>query len=272
MEEIYLIDSARFDLEASFFAGQCFRWKKVGDTAYEGVVKGRLLQVYERDGGVYLQGVPKGEFYPFYAHYFDLDTDYDAVKATLVKSKVMARAVAYCPGMRLFHQEFWETLCTFIISQNNNIPRITSIVEKLCALFGQEVAPGHFSFPSAQVVAALQLEDLAPLKAGFRGKYILDAAQKVAAGTVCAQTCRRLALEEAVEHLCQIKGVGVKVAQCTLLYGAEHPTAFPEDVWMKRVVTRYFKGRLPKAVLAHPGIAQLFLFYYIRNKEISENG
>lgn len=265
LTKYYLCPKSEFDLTATFYSGQCFRWKKEEENTFQGVVRNNLLTVIEENDEVFLTGCTQKEFDNFYKHYFDLENDYVKIKATLSKDPVMKKAISFCPGLRLLNQDFWETLCTFIISQNNNIIRITSIVERFCSTFGKPIENGHYTFPSAQKVAQLTLSDLAPLKAGFRAKYILDAAQKVAVGVVTEKQATTLPLKEAVEHLCQINGVGIKVAHCALLYGAKQHAAFPEDVWMKRAVDIFYKGKIPNTLASYPGVAQLFLFYYIRN-------
>lgn len=256
-----------FDPETTFFSGQCFRFTAKGENTFQGVVKNKVLTITKEKDRLLFEGITPAEFESDFAHYFDLHTDYSVIKAELKNDPVMAKAIAFAPGLRLLHQDFWETLCSFIISQNNNIPRITGIIENFSRAFGEKIDKDHFSFPTAQVVANLTLDDLAPIKTGFRVKYILDAAQKVAAGTVQAETAQALPLTEAVAYLCQIKGVGEKVAHCALLYGANHTYAFPQDVWMKRAVDIFYNGDVPEIVHKYAGIAQLFLFYYIRNCE-----
>ena len=141
-------------------------------------------------------------------------------------------------------QDPWEALCSFIISQNNNIPRIQGIVQRLCQHFGQRT-PDGFLFPTPERMAALTV-DLVPLRSGFRAKYLLSAAQLVSAGQVDLEALRVMPMEEARASLMQIVGVGPKVAECALLYGLHRLEAFPMDVWMKRAMAALFPGYQPE--------------------------
>jgi len=173
-------------------------------------------------------------------------------------------ASGFAGGIRILRQDPWEALCSFIISQNNNIPRIKGIVERLCASFGEEIKEGFYSFPAAEKIATLTLEDLAPLRSGFRAKYILDGAKRVADGEIDLDALKELALDEARQELMKIYGVGEKVADCTLLFGLSHIDAFPKDVWIKKAMAKLFDGSLPECAAPYAGIAQQYIFHYAR--------
>ena len=160
-----------------------------------------------------------------------------------------------------------ELLCSFIISQNNNIPRIKGIIQRLCETLGEPSEEGLFHFPSPQRLAASSLEELAPLRAGFRAKYLLSAARLVTEGKVDLQAIPEMELEKARETLMLIHGVGPKVAECALLYGFHRLEAFPMDVWMKRVMAQWFPDKTPENFGPYAGIAQQYLFHYIRTFE-----
>ena len=147
---------------------------------------------------------------------------------------------AFAPGVRILCQEGFETLISFLFSQNNNVPRIKGIIERLCRSFGDPIGEGLYGFPPPERLAALSEEDLAPLRCGWRGAYVLDAACKVASGTVDLKTVAALPIGEARQALQTIKGVGPKVAECVLLYGLGRLEAFPLDVWMKRAMAQIF--------------------------------
>ena len=168
------------------------------------------------------------------------------------------------PGIRVLRQEPFETLITFIISQNNNIKRITGIVERLCESFGEPLAGGGFAFPTAQRLAALSAEDLAPLRAGFRARYIIDGAQKVAGGQVDLEEISRLPADEGRARLTEIVGVGAKVADCVLLFGFGKWEVIPKDVWIKRIIAAYYPEGFPACMEKYGGIAQQYLFDYAR--------
>ena len=162
-------------------------------------------------------------------------------------------------------QDPWEALCSFIISQNNNIPRIKKIIASLCALLGEEISEGVYDFPTPESIARVGASGLAPIKAGFRAAYIADAAEKVATGKLDLNSLYHVSLEDAVTALCTIKGVGPKVAGCVALFGLGHMDSFPIDVWIKRVIEKYYdKDFTPKVFGEYAGIAQQYLFYHER--------
>ena len=180
-----------------------------------------------------------------------------------VRDKYLQAAANSGKGIRILKQDEWEAICSFIISANNNIPRIKGIIERLCEEFG-EGESGKKSFPSAETLSKLSVEDLAPLRAGFRAKYIIDAAQKVANNEIDFEKIKAEPIEYGREELQKIKGVGAKVAECTLLYGFHKINAFPIDVWVKRIMAEMYPNGLPKCTKGTEGIAQQYLFHWRR--------
>lgn len=246
-----------FDLAQTLECGQCFRWNLQPDGSYTGVAGGKKLNI----SGENLSEVLKD---PFWRHYFDFDLDYEAIRRGLsAADPVLAAAAEFAPGMRILNQDPWEALCSFIISQNNNIPRIKGIVARLCGQFGEEIG-GERGFPRPGVLAALSEGDLAGVRCGFRARYLIDAAQKVAAGQVDLCALRTAPLPQARETLMTIVGVGPKVADCALLYGLHRLESFPMDVWMKRAMRALFPGRTPESFGPYAGIAQQYIFHYSR--------
>src|SRR5699024_513061 len=145
--------------------GQCFRWRENADGTFTGVASGRRLTVSP-------DAAPDD---PFWRDYFDPSLDYASIRRELAaRSPVLAEAAAFAPGIRILRQDPWEALCSFILSQNNNIPRIMGIVERLCEAFGDPLPGGGFSFPPPERLAPLSVSDLAPLRCGFRARYVLD--------------------------------------------------------------------------------------------------
>ena len=253
-----------FDLNATFLSGQCFRFKENEDKSFTGVVKNNVITVRKENDYLVIDGIDEKEYKDFYEHYFGLDLDYNEIKKNLETDETMKKAIEFAPAIRLLNQEFFETLCSFIISQNNNIKRIAGIIDALCMNFGEPLSDGYFSFPTAEKIASLSLEEINIIRAGFRGKYLLDAATKVVSGEIKEDEIKGMDLEESREYLMKIKGVGVKVAECVLLYGAEKTDAFPKDVWIIRAVDAFYPDGLPQVIENEKGIAQLFLFYYVR--------
>ncbi|MDD6446716.1 MAG: DNA-3-methyladenine glycosylase 2 family protein, partial [Ruminococcus sp.] len=173
-------------------------------------------------------------------------------------------AQQYAPGIRILSQEPWEALCSFIISQNNNIPRIKGIIDRLCRQYGEPIGDNLYAFPTAERLSRCTVDDLAPLRSGFRAKYIVDAATKVATNEINLHEIKKMPVEQARKELMKIKGVGPKVADCTMLYGMGKKECFPMDVWMKRAMEVLFPNLTPEDFGTNAGIAQQYIFHYSR--------
>lgn len=252
------------DLRETLDCGQCFRWKEQADGSWLGVVRGRAAKASLDGGRLILSGADEADR-DMWAEYFDLGLDYGAVREKLAAvHPVMADAARYAPGIRILNQEPFEALISFIISQNNNIKRIAGIIDRLCESFGEPIGDGLYRFPDARRLAALEPDELAPIRAGFRHRYIIDAARKVASGDIDLEIIRKMKYDEAKAELMRITGVGVKVADCVLLYGMHRLEGFPLDVWMKRAMTALFDGLDPSAFGEYAGIAQQYIFHYSR--------
>lgn len=265
-----------FSLPDILDCGQCFRFWAVedpdapsGSQTYEGVALGRYLRLRrDSDGNVLFYDTTLEEFERLWRRYFDLDTDYCAIKASLSRDPVLKEAAAWAPGIRILRQDGWEALCCFILSQNNNIARIKGIVDRFCQGFGSPIGTfggqERFAFPTPQQLQGVTAEDLAPLRAGFRAKYLADAVAKVNAGQIRLEELPVLPIDDARQQLQQIHGVGPKVAECALLYGFGRMECFPLDVWMKRVMAQLLPQGLPDCAQDCAGIAQQYLFHYAR--------
>lgn len=251
------------DLAQTLDCGQSFRWVET-DSGFYGIAYDREVVMRLEGENLYIDNCDENEFKNIWKDYLDLDLDYGKIREELSEiHPILKEAGEYASGIRILQQEPWEALCTFIISQNNNIKRIKGIVARLCESFGEKVGSGY-SFPTAEKLAGLEPDDLAPLRAGFRNKYIIDAARKVADGEVNLEICRSLPYDEARAELMKIKGVGVKVADCALLFGLHRIEAFPVDVWMKRALEKLFPDMTPSDFGECAGIAQQYIFHYSR--------
>ncbi|MBQ8550873.1 MAG: DNA-3-methyladenine glycosylase 2 family protein [Clostridia bacterium] len=266
-KNFYIVGAECFSLAETLDCGQAFRWSEQ-DGVWQAVVGNKLRRISQEGDTITIFDCDKEEFETFYTPYFDLDRDYGEIVKAVSQNEVFMKAVAVAGGIRILRQDPWETLCSFIISQNNNIPRIKGIIDRLCENFGEKTC-GGYTFPSAEKIAALSLEDLSPLRSGFRAKYILDAARKFASGEVSADRINALSTDEARAELMKIYGVGEKVADCTLLFGFGRIDAFPKDVWIKRAMAVLFDGVLPECAVPFAGIAQQYLFHYARMTKLT---
>lgn len=260
---ILVTDIDTFDVPSCLESGQCFRFERTSG-GYSLVACGRRLVISECDGGWLFENVSEQDFESVWADYFDLKRDYNSIIESFAGDKVIYRAANACRGIRILRQDPWETTVSFIISQNNNIPRIKKIIESLCVLVGRKNPDGSYAFPTPDDILALGVEGLAPIKSGFRAKYLVSAAEMTLSG-LTPEYIDSLDYDSALAELKKIKGVGDKVANCILLFGYRKYGAFPIDVWVKRIIDKYYGGSFdPSALGKYAGIAQQYLFHYER--------
>ena len=249
-----------FNLDETLDCGQAFRWEKTGDCAYHGYMLNKPLDIYAKKDYFVLENTSEQDFLEIWVDYFDLNTDYGQLKNTFSQDETLAKACEYAKGIRLLRQDSWEALLSFIISQNNNIPRIKGIIGKLCA--------ENNGFPTSAQLKGKTADDLAYLRAGFRGKYIEDCVNRIESGEINLEQVKKMPVEDARKALIVIKGVGPKVAECALLYGMYRVECFPIDVWIKRVMEKFYPNGFPEFAKDYAGIAQQYLFHYIRTAGI----
>lgn len=265
MNTIELCGTDKLDIVKTFECGQCFRWNADENGVYHGVAGENPAKVFVNGDKVYITSeAPES----FWRSYFDMDTDYELAAAGFT-GEYLERCREFGKGIRILRQEPWEALCSFIISQCNNIIRIKGIVERLCESFGKAVrfdGKCCYTFPSADTVAALSEDDLKVLRCGYRAEYIITAARAVSTGELDLQGLKELDCREAVKELRKLKGIGEKVANCVVLFGLNHTEAFPVDVWMKRALKEHFPPDFdPETLGRYAGLAQQYIFYYARS-------
>lgn len=273
-----------FDANAVFDCGQAFRFRPIEGSSHSlelgGVAHGRYISVAQDGEDIIIYGANEGELFDIWYHYLALDFDIDsAISDILLRSDnpALGAAVSYGEGIRILRQERWETLCSFIISQNNNIPRIRGLIERISAELGERAkcacgmerhgAGDEYAFPTPAAIVTAGVERLRELKLGFRAPYIYDAACRICEGELDLDAVASVdSTEEAAQMLMTVKGVGPKVAACTLLFGFERDDAFPVDVWVRRVIEKYFAPPFDASALGpYRGLAQQYLFYYERS-------
>ena len=300
-ESILISGLGKYSLTDTMECGQCFRYEKIkrtdGYDEYMTITGNTLMRVVQRERGeLIFVGMSNETFEAVARGYFAIDTNLDEVRADIINntdSQWLKSAADFASGIAILKQDAWESLISFIISQNNNIPRIRKIVREISGQYGTNLIlqndnkscpigaintkPNHadcskcgkcYTFPTA-IDIMNNPENLLPSKPGFRYGYILDAAEKIATGKInLTEIERKNNFDYTLETLKQIKGVGDKVASCVALFGCANLEAFPIDVWMKRAIDTYFDGKLdPKTLGKYAGIAQQYIFHYIRNIE-----
>lgn len=263
-----------FDLKKIADSGQCFRFNECAD-GYSVVALDKYLFVKELGKGEFEFNCTDEVFEGFWKHYFDLETDYRKVRRLIDKKEdeYLYNASEYGKGIRILNQDPWEMLISFIISQRKNIPAIKASIEKICMASGKKIATDKegkdvFSFPTPKELAGLSMEQLSACSLGYRDKYVKQAAMDVASGAVKLEEWAGLEDEKLMEKLLGLYGVGVKVANCEILFGYHRLDAFPKDVWINRVLeVKYPKGYSFESYAPYNGIMQQYLFFYSRNDE-----
>lgn len=271
-----------FNADAVFDCGQAFRFLPIENSSHEceygGAAFGKYITVAQDGDTVTVYGANEEDFNKIWVPYLGLDLDIDNARRDILSrsdNPALREAVEYGKGIRILRQDKWETLCSFIISQNNNIPRIRGLIGTISKALGTRIecpdelaerAGEIYSFPTPEAILNAGVDALREMKFGFRAPYIYDAAEKIATGKLDLEAVSSAkTTAEAADMLMTVKGVGPKVAACTLLFGFDRTDAFPVDVWVKRVIEKYFPAPFDAASLgAYAGLAQQYLFYYER--------
>lgn len=259
----------------TFDCGQSFRFNPVSifgnKHEFGGVAFGRyVVFAQNHDREIIIYNATKEDYASLWREFLSLDVDYSAIDSKIsrtLKSEHMDKAIEYSKGIRILRQDSWEAICSFIISQNNNIPRIKKIISAMSEKYGKAIdflGEKHYSFPEAQELLNAGEQGIFALKTGFRAKYIIDACQALCDGRVSVDRIKKEgSFESCVAELCTVKGIGLKVACCALLFGFGRTEAFPVDVWMRRALENHFPSGIDLASLGDTaGIAQQYLFYY----------
>jgi len=269
-DHVRLCSADNFDPADTFECGQCFRWNRQEDESYIGVAHGRAVRVEKRGADVLIYTNPE-DFNGIWHDYFDLGLDYAKVASIVSVDHYTEKAARFARGMRILKQDKWEALCSFIISQNNNMDRIKSIIERLCALCGRPFyheEKQYFPFPEPAAVASLSPCRLASIGSGYRARYILEAARAVCGGSLDLEALDGLPFAQASERLQSLPGVGKKVAECVLLFGFHRLDSFPVDTWIKKALQRHYPADFDPSVFSpYAGIAQQYIFHYIRTTQ-----
>ncbi len=284
-EQEYKIENIdSFELADIFDCGQCFRWNRQDDGSYTGVFKNNVMNVQKSGDTVTFKGICDGNIEEIVRDYFDLDRDYDEIKEQLSKiDENVKTSIEYGKGIRILNQDLWEMIISYIISANNNIPRIKGIIERLSKAYGKEIdwnGEKYYSFPTAEELKDVTVEDFRKLGTGFRDIRLYETTHMILDGKVnLEQLQNNPNTLEVREQLLSLSGVGPKVADCILLFSTlKRFEVFPIDVWVRRVMNElYIKNpdenkvnkkeieKLAKEKFGNlAGIAQQYLFYWKR--------
>lgn len=277
---VYIENVTDFSLSQTLECGQCFHYVRIGEEDYKISAFGRLLHISQHKDTLIFHNTSADDYEHIWKQYFDLDRDYSAIKEYLLANDPSLKsAINQMWGIRLLNQDFFETLISFIISQNQQIPRIKRIIAEISGNYGKMLDEDIYTFPDAVTIIEAGDEGLKKCKTGFRAPYIIDACRKYINGEL-NQAMETKNYYECVEELKKIKGVGDKVANCVALFSLGHREAFPVDVWIKRIMEElYFGEERTVSDIAefargkygeYGGYAQQYLFYYGKINEIGK--
>ena len=285
MEQEYILENCKsFEPEHIFECGQCFRWNKQEDGSYTGIFKQNVVNVKKADNKIIFRGICKENIKDECIKYFDLNTNYDNIKSKLSNvDNYLKTSIEYGEGIRILNQDLWETLISFIISANNNIPRIKGIIERISKSYGEKIVwdkAEYYTFPTPQELSKASVEDLRNIGLGFRDVRVYETTKIINENP---NKLKELEDEKDVnklrEELLKFPGVGPKVADCVMLFSTlKKLEVFPIDVWVRRVMNElYIKNedeakinkkeieQLAKTKYGNlAGIAQQYLFYWRR--------
>ena len=283
-EQKYIIENQEsFELKDIFECGQCFRWNEQNDKSYIGVIKNGVLSVKKDDEKIIFCGMLNGNIKNIVEEYFDLNRNYDEIKDKLSHiDQYLKNSIEYGRGIRILNQDLWETIISFIISANNNIPRIKGIIEKISKKYGNEIewnGKKYYTFPNAEQLKNVSVQDFRDLGTGFRDIRLYETTHLILDKKVDLEKMHTEDTLTAREKLLTLSGVGPKVADCILLFSTlKRFDVFPIDVWVRRVMnelyiknedeTKVSKKEIMKIANekfgALEGIAQQYLFYWKR--------
>jgi len=285
MEQEFTIDNIdSFNLVHIFECGQCFRWNKELDGSYTGVIKDAVLNVKQEGHKVTFKGISNKDIKKVCTEYFDLNENYENIKTKLSKiDKNMNNSINYGNGIRILKQDLWEMIISFIISANNNIPRIKGIIERICKKYGKQIIWNnnkYYTFPTQEELHNASVQDFRSLGLGFRDVRVYETTKMIYTKQLDLNKLREIQdVDKLRSILLTLPGVGPKVADCIMLFSLKKLEVFPIDVWVRRVMGElYFnienseKTVSPNEIqeLAKEkygnlaGIAQQYLFYWRR--------
>lgn len=272
-----------FELKDILECGQCFRWNKETEESYIGVVKNNVIRVKKVGSKIQFQSVGEDDLEPLVTYYFDFERDYEEIKKTLSSiDNNMKQSIEYGKGIRILNQDLWETIISFIISANNNIPRIKGIIERMAKAYGKEIifeGNGYYTFPTVEELSKASVKDLRELGLGFRDIRVYETTKMIKEKVIDLEELTRKEDKEVRDTLLTLPGVGPKVADCILLFSSlKRWKAFPIDVWVRRVMNELYihnpeENKVRKEQIetlaqekfgSLAGIAQQYLFYWKR--------
>ncbi|MEM2118821.1 MAG: DNA glycosylase [Candidatus Bathyarchaeia archaeon] len=242
--EIKLEQADMFNLDATLCCGQAFRWTKHEGWWY-GVVEGNVIKIRQAGQKLEFENADAD----FVKNYFSLDHDLPAIFLQICKDEHIKKAIETFKGLRILRQEPWECLISYVCATYKNVSAIACMLQNLSQKFGEELFfenKKFYAFPTTESLANASIRDLEDCGLGFRAKYVSEVVKLVNRGLFDLERLKTLTFEEARNELLSLRGVGMKVADCILLFSLEKLEAFPVDVWVRRALLRHYSSHFPK--------------------------
>ena len=268
-----------FNLKYTLECGQCFRWKKTDEDYYVGVIKDRVIKIKQVKDTLYIISSNMDNLEDIVIYYFNLDLDYTSIEKRIsIVDDNVKKAVTNTSGLRFLKQDFFETIISYIISANNNIPRISKSVNEISRRYGSEVeldGEKYYLFPTPEQLKNVKVEEYRECGVGFRDKYIYNTVAKINNKEIDLDELFKMDTQNLKKELLSLMGVGPKVADCILLFSCSRLEVFPVDTWVEKIMTKlYFNNKeaSKKQIQDYAknnfkndaGIIQQHLFYNIR--------
>jgi N-glycosylase/DNA lyase len=269
---IEVIESDSFDIKQTLECGQVFRYK-VRDFGY-------TVYSLNHKADIYCQNTIKifTKDKKYFINYFDFCTNYDKIKSSLSVYPMLKSAINYGSGIRILRNNPLEMIIEFIISQNNNIPRIRSIIERICECYGENMGD-YYAFPTLEKLKTIPKEFFTEIKCGYRDSYLYESIAMINE-SVNIDEIYNMTTDDARLELMKLKGVGRKVADCILLFGYQKTDVFPTDTWVVQAYNKIYKDHKKDAIAISKhfvnmfgelsGYAQQYLFYHMRENQLGE--
>lgn len=285
VQEYILENKKDFNSTHIFECGQCFRWNRETDNSYIGVIKNSVLEVREENGKIIFMGVSDRDIKDVVWEYFNLNVDYSKIKSDLSNiDAFLKNSITYGDGIRILKQDIFETIISFIISANNNIPRIKKIIENISKEYGKKIeynGKEYYLFPTVEELSKASVEDFRRLGLGFRDQRVYNTTKMILERKFDIKSLSKLNDSSVIrQKLLELDGVGPKVADCILLFGFNRYEVFPIDVWVRRVMNNLYIKNEEESKVSRvqieklavdkygklAGLAQQYLFYWERER------
>lgn len=285
-EQKYILENVTsFEPKHIFECGQCFRWNENDNGSYTGIVGNNVINVEKVDNNIIFKSFGADNLEKLVINYFDLNRNYEEIKRKLsLVDEYLANSIKYGSGIRILNQDLWETIISFIISANNNIPRIKTIINRMSKEYGNKIVWNdreYYTFPTIESLSKASVDNLRGLGLGFRDVRIYETTKKILNKEVdLSKLHEEKDTKKVRDTLLTLSGVGPKVADCILLFSTlKRFDVFPIDVWVRRVMndlyiknadeTKVNKKEIEKLAKEKygnlEGIAQQYLFYWKRD-------